>query len=350
MRPMISVIVPIYNGEKTLTRCLDSILSQTYNDFEVVLVNDGSTDGSMNLCEEYAQKDSRIRIFNQTNKGVSAARNLGIRNSEGEFLTFVDCDDWIEPEMLSRMYDIMDSNDVDIVYLNFYYEYGNSNHIGALSPYPLRKKDISSYPLAILLPEASVYYNQIRQDHDILGAAWGKLLKKSILENKIWFNEKLTVAEDCLFYLECFVKSRDVYIDSTPVYHYVVSVDSANHKIRHNVVKENENFYHYYAEFSKNLSAPYAEMFCNLVKYRCYVYLITRYIGHVSNNNSFVNRYRELLRCLQNPIYSYSGDIPPFVNAFKKVEIYSLKHRFCILLLLINKVRTYLKPRLKHVS
>lgn len=347
MRAIISIIVPVYNGEKTLKKCLDSILSQTYPDFEVILVNDGSTDNSLEVCEAYVKKDKRIRLFSQPNKGVSGARNLGIKESKGDYLTFVDCDDWIEPMMLSKMKGLMDLTNVDIVYMNFIYEYGQSQCVGALYPSPLRKKDIPSYPLAILLPEASNYYDNVKQDHDIFGAACGKLIRKSLLENKIWFNEKLTVAEDCLFYLDCFVKSRDIYIDSSPVYHYVISQNSANHKMRNNIVQQGECFYKCYSEFSKKLRDTDVELFNNLVKYRCYNELITRGIDHMSNNNSFRNKYKELSICLQNPIYSYTGKIPEFVNVFKRVEIFSLKHKLCMFLLLLNKIRTLLKPIIK---
>ena len=340
----------MYNGEKTLNRCLDSIQSQTYRDFEVILVNDGSTDNSLEVCEAYVKKDKRFRCLSQSNKGVSAARNLGIIESEGEFLTFVDCDDWIEPVMLSRMKDLINTYNVDIVYQNFYYEYGDLQHIGALYPSPLRKKDISSYPLAILLPEASNYYDNVIHDHDILGAACGKLIRKSLLDDSIWFNENLKVAEDCLFYLECFVRSRDIYIDATPVYHYVIDQNSANHKKRNNIVQQGESFYKCYSDFSKKLDNVNEDLFNNLVKYRCYYDLITRGIDHKSNRNSFRNKYKELSKCLQNPIYTYTGEIPKFVNVFKRIEIYSLKHKLCILLLILNRVRRCLKPRLRHTK
>lgn len=340
----------MYNGEKTLNRCLDSILSQTYRDFEVILVNDGSSDNSLEICEAYVKKDKRFRCFSQSNKGVSAARNFGIKESKGDYLTFVDCDDRIEPVMLSKMKDLMDFNKVDIVYMNLIYEYGKSQYVGALHPSPLRKKDISSYPLAILLPEASSYYDHVIQDHDIIGAACGKLIRKSLLNDSIWFNENLKVAEDCLFYLECFVRSRDIYIDATPVYHYVIDQNSANHKKRNNIVQEGERFFNCYSDFSEKQNDVNEDLFNNLVKYRCYYDLITRGIDHKSNRNSFRNKYKELSRCLQNPIYSYTGEIPKFVNAFKRIEIYSLKHKLYLLLLILNRVRRYLKPRLRHTK
>jgi glycosyltransferase involved in cell wall biosynthesis len=105
--PKISVIVPVYNAEEYLDRCIGSVLAQTFGDFELILVDDGSTDRSPELCEEYAVKDSRIRVIHQRNSGPSAARNTGIRASKGETLTFVDSDDLISPKMLERLYGLM---------------------------------------------------------------------------------------------------------------------------------------------------------------------------------------------------------------------------------------------------
>lgn len=95
---LISVIVPIYNGSRTIKRCVDSILSQSYTDIEVILVNDGSLDGSGNIIDDYAQRDMRVKSIHKANGGLSAARNLGIEKAHGEYLSFVDADDWIEKD------------------------------------------------------------------------------------------------------------------------------------------------------------------------------------------------------------------------------------------------------------
>lgn len=104
--PDISVIVPVYNAEKYLNRCIDSVLSQSYNDFELILVNDGSQDGSLEICQEFAEKDNRIRVFSQANSGASAARNHGIDKANGEWITFVDADDSVDCDYLSEFVDL----------------------------------------------------------------------------------------------------------------------------------------------------------------------------------------------------------------------------------------------------
>ena len=120
MNPSVSIIVPVYNTAKYLCRCLDSILQQSFNDFEVLLVDDGSTDNSGEICDEYAAKDSRIRVFHKENGGVASAREIGIENAVGLYSIHVDSDDWIEKRMLERMYEEAQISHWDVLIADFY--------------------------------------------------------------------------------------------------------------------------------------------------------------------------------------------------------------------------------------
>lgn len=122
--PLISVIVPVFNSEKFLKRCIDSIIYQSFTDIEVILVDDGSTDGSGNMCDEYASLDSRVKVFHKKNGGVSSARNLGIENSTGDYIVFVDSDDWVDTIFLERLYSLV-VDKCDIIISEFVFEYGN---------------------------------------------------------------------------------------------------------------------------------------------------------------------------------------------------------------------------------
>ena len=121
---IISVIVPVYNVEKYLSQCLDSILAQTFKDFECICVNDGSTDGSLDILQEYAKKDDRIKIIIQENKGLSAARNVGIREAIGQYISFVDSDDWVDKNYLQILYRTIENTNSEVVVCNYekYYE------------------------------------------------------------------------------------------------------------------------------------------------------------------------------------------------------------------------------------
>ncbi|MDY3266613.1 MAG: glycosyltransferase family 2 protein [Phocaeicola sp.] len=120
--PLISVIVPVYRAENYISRCIDSLLKQTFHDFEILLIDDGSPDKSGDICDEYAKKDYRINVFHKKNGGVSEARQLGIDNAKGEYSIHVDPDDWVEPNMLELLYNEIKKNNADIVISDFFIE------------------------------------------------------------------------------------------------------------------------------------------------------------------------------------------------------------------------------------
>jgi len=122
---MISVIVPVYNVEPYVRKCLDSVINQTYRDLEILVIDDGSTDGSGKICDEYAGKDERIKIFHTENRGLSAARNLGLDEAQGEWIGFVDSDDWIEPDMYEVLLKRAEESEADVVECGVYKEYSD---------------------------------------------------------------------------------------------------------------------------------------------------------------------------------------------------------------------------------
>ncbi len=122
--PKLSIIIPIYNVEKYLPTCIESFLSQTYTDFELLLIDDGSPDSCGQICDEYAAKDSRIRVFHKENEGVSRARNLGLDNARGEIISFVDADDWVTPSYCDTIVSNMENKDFLLFSETWYYEDG----------------------------------------------------------------------------------------------------------------------------------------------------------------------------------------------------------------------------------
>jgi len=123
----ISVVIPVYNVEKYLRQCLDSVISQTFTDFECICVNDGSTDNSLSILQEYANKDKRFKVFSKENKGISDTRNAGIRLSVGEYITFIDSDDWVENNFLERLYSVAVAEKADIVSCNWKFYFNNES-------------------------------------------------------------------------------------------------------------------------------------------------------------------------------------------------------------------------------
>lgn len=140
--PKVSVIVPVYKAEKYLNRCVDSLLAQTFKDFEVLLIDDGSPDKSGEMCDEYARKDSRVRVFHKENGGVSSARQMGIDNARGEYTIHADPDDWVEPDMLEELYKKAKETGADMVICDYYVNIGNKQKYIKQQPSSLLHEDV----------------------------------------------------------------------------------------------------------------------------------------------------------------------------------------------------------------
>lgn len=181
---MISVIVPIYKAEKYIHRCIDSILAQSHTDFELLLIDDGSPDNCGAICDEYVVKDSRVRVFHKENGGVSSARNLGLDNAKGEWITFVDSDDWVEAEFLERLISAPES---DLVVGGCYRTSGKNE--------PLSD---AHYHKTVVAGFLGQYLDKL-----LLRTPWGKLFRRRIIEdNHIRFNKDIRFGEDTLVVFE----------------------------------------------------------------------------------------------------------------------------------------------------
>lgn len=173
---MISVIIPIYNVFPYLPQCIDSVLSQTYEDLEVILVDDGSVDGCSDLCDEYVQKDRRINVMHKENGGLSDARNVGLSVAKGEWVYFVDSDDWLDTNAIEKMYDYAITNHCDVVQGNMYYVYKD---------YMLYRKATKKERKKNLLKRDEAMRELIINDR-VKNFAWGKLYKKEMMQDLLF--------------------------------------------------------------------------------------------------------------------------------------------------------------------
>ena len=199
-QPTISVIVPIYKVERFLPKCLDSILAQTYKNLEIILVDDGSPDRCGEICEEYAKKDSRVRVVHQTNQGLPSARNSGLKIAQGQYIGFVDSDDYIDPDMYEYLYHLITKDNAAIAMCNF------CEDEGARSANPI-KKCYEVKPFQQLFELADWMY------------VWNKLYTRASIGNLL-FNPALIFGEDLGFMFEMAKKNLPVALGNEAKYHY----------------------------------------------------------------------------------------------------------------------------------
>lgn len=215
MNPKISVIVPVYNVEKYLCSCIDSILAQTFTDFELLLIDDGSRDKSGEICDEYANKDCRVKVFHKENGGVSSARNLGIDESKGEYLFFVDSDDIISSFYIEMFVNYIKKNDSVCVVCKY------TNRLSLLKNQidSIKTKEMTS---SEFLDE--IWISEGKLD----GYLWNKMFKRKILiDLNIRFDEKVSIWEDMLFVVEYFVNISTVVFVDAVLYYYRDTMNSA---------------------------------------------------------------------------------------------------------------------------
>lgn len=219
----ISIIVPLYNMEKYASRCIDSILKQYYKNFELLLINDGSTDGTADICNQYAKKDDRIIVFHKENGGVSSARNLGLSEAKGEWITFVDADDWIEPGFLSVVE--LPINSQSELILSTWRTIWNGSILNEIH----EKKENELYSG---WSEISKEWNTIA-DKDICRCPWGKFYRHSIIKNhNITFNQLLHYGEDTVFNYQYLTRINSFSICVSPDNHYIFHQNSEQRAVK----------------------------------------------------------------------------------------------------------------------
>ncbi|EKN69392.1 glycosyl transferase family protein [Neobacillus bataviensis LMG 21833] len=210
MKPKISIIVPVYKVEPFIHKCVDSILAQTFTEFELILVNDGSPDNCGTICDEYTKKDRRVKVIHKDNGGQASARNRGLEIAGGEYIGFVDSDDWIEPDMYELLYNMCIQNNCDIA--NCTYKIHAKHNVIIKASYPLMIHDRNQAMKAMLEDEL---YNEV---------VWSKLFKRNLLEN-IRFPEGI-MYEDTAFTYKVIHRSNKVCCLGEPKYHYIIRENS----------------------------------------------------------------------------------------------------------------------------
>lgn len=280
--PTISIIVPIYNTEKYLQRCLDSIVAQTYKYFECILVDDGSTDGSSKICDEYAAKDERFKVIHKKNGGVATARQAGTDAAKGDYIIHADPDDWTEPDMLEQMYAKAKKTDADVTICDFY----NTN---------LKGEDT----LLIQKP-TSLDPHSVMQDivllHRLHGSLCNKLAKRACYINMgLHFTPGINYCEDVLIWVQ-LLQHPDVkvaYLNKAFYHYFQGNSDSITHSRMPEVIETMKRYYSKLESVLPNNDKYIAEN--ELVKFYFWLWRI-----HYYNTRDFQNKKipNSVIRCL----------------------------------------------------
>lgn len=238
--PKLSVIIPVYNVEKFLRESLNSVLSQTFSDIEIICVNDGSTDESASILEEYQKRDSRIVIINKENEGPLCARKAGLKVAKGEYIGFVDSDDWIEPNMYEELYSKAKKYDVDLVTCGYKLE-------GAYTTLHFDNIESGYYSeSSIQYLRDNTIYNFEKKETGLRGSLWSKLFRKDILEIvQSDIPDIIKLGTDKLTIIHYILHCSSVYVIDKPLYHWRINNASITHRKSNNYLHQVSYIYEY---------------------------------------------------------------------------------------------------------
>lgn len=336
MSVSISIIIPVYNVEKYLCECIDSVLNQTFKDFELILVDDGSTDKSGIICDEYKLKDNRIKVIHQKNSGVSVARNTGISNAKNEYITFIDSDDYIDQTMYEKMSLILEKYKCDVVLCDCNKEFGNHSE---LYTHNIRG---GYYNYKQLLVE---YYPQLLITKNIEYPATISncvmLFKKSILNNEINYEAEIRYSEDWLFGCILMLKCKSFYyMKGEGLYHYRLNENSATHK---NVIDKWNDYCKLYNKMEDEFLNYPAYDFGRQLDL-VLLFLVYNSIGNINSNKELTfSKKRSLILDILN-----SGKV---INMFKNIKIRNLNiSKKLKLITVIYKYKLGLTPLIYYLS
>lgn len=313
--PGISIIVPVYNTEQYISRCIESILNQTFKDFELILIDDGSRDRSGEICDEYAKKDNRIRVFHNNNQGVSATRNYGINISKGKYLMFCDSDDWVADNWCEELYNTILEYPNSWITCNLFFVDCKSN----------QKKTIKNSLLnGINKLEKDDFYIAFKAG--ISAYSCNKIFDRNIVNKyKIKFNEKRSLGEDVEFGIEYLKVCDNIIILNKYLYYYLKNHQGALS------TRKYENYFdyliHFYKLRRKYIKECYLEEFCNNYFYQFSHALSDRI--NLNNNESLIRKLKynhkaintsEFIECLNNK--SCSNEDEKYTKLLKTKNYY----------------------------
>lgn len=254
--PMISVIIPVYNAEKTIARCIDSVLEQTYQDFEILLIDDGSTDGGSEICITYAEKESRIRYIKKDNGGVSTARNRGVDEAQGKYITFIDSDDWFESATLERLVTTAEKHDADLVIPRTRMYFCKPD--GSFDKYVYNDDD---FDMLVIGSDIAGNFEKLRESWALYSTCGRLYRREFLITSELRFNVHIKVLEDLCFNLSCLQEVKTLVHISDVLYNfYVLSIEGYAYKRSYqNYIISNEQVYLAIKSFNEKFGLKFTQ-------------------------------------------------------------------------------------------
>lgn len=341
MHPKISVIIPVYNVEKYIDCCLESITHQTLNEIEIILVDDGSTDTSSRKCEEWKKKDSRIKVIHKANEGLGLTRNAGLREATGEYVAFCDSDDYVNNEMYEKMYFFSKTNNLDVCYCNYVLD--NNGVINKKSGSPLEqhlyigKKEVDEFLLDMIGP-----LPDYPSDVKYMVSSCMALYRRGLIQkhNVRFMCERVVLSEDTLFNFDFLVHANNVGYLPEQFYYYRYNPQSLSRTYNH---KKADTFIKFLQEIKKRLDTYYHYNKYRIHYQRMVFYVFRILIKYESIMNINNQRIKFVKMRASDPLLEEVYREYPYYKfpLLKRIFFFCMKKKFVRMLILMSVLENY---------
>lgn len=322
MNPILSIIVPVYNVENYLRQCIESILKQTFTDFELILVNDGSPDSSPVICDEYAKKDSRIKVLHKENGGLISARKAGLEVANGQYIGFVDSDDWIEPNMYEEFYTAM-ATGVDIAICGFYINFQDVEKTLSYDTGGFYNKKSLIHDIYPTMLYKGGYY-----EFGIMPSVWSKVFKRKLLLSHLpSIDNRINIGEDAACTFPCLLNAESIYIlKDSHLYHYRQNNLSMTKSYRKNYFETNIILFEL---LKKSFSSHDYQSLQSQLQYYIVYLTLSAVVNEMSNSNK--KSMKEKIQYIRKNV-----SVPIIKTAFKAINEKEFPSKYRIYVKLIN--------------
>lgn len=341
--PLVSVVVPVYNAARTLKKCVNSLTSQIFDDVEILLINNGSTDNSLDVCKEIAGKDSRIKVIDTSEKGVSAARNRGIELATGEYIAFVDADDWIDPDVCKLFADLNAKHNYDLFcYSAQYHKKGKTTttHLFGKDIELLSQNQKEELQRKVFAPQAPIF--SYKMNTRFAGSACGKFYKREILQkNNLRFATETVISEDVLFNTLSLDYFHRIGYTKQCFYHYEQSDGSAQNRYRPN----SDKYFVFIIEkiqewLRKTKKSQHFVDAANCLFVHYLFGVLKEDLFHKNNKVVYTEKLKKLRKILSDDIWNNIIETVKmnYFSTPEKMLIWLLKHKWCSIVSLLMRI------------
>lgn len=322
-----SIIVPVYNVEKYLRECIESLVNQTFKNIEIILIDDGSPDNSPKICDEYAEKDNRIKVIHKENGGVVSARAAGVEISTGEYFIFVDADDWVSLDLCEKVSTIIESNLPDIVCFGYF-----NATVDEVSkrPFNYRKGLYNRFDI-----ENEIFPNLIHTKNatNFMLSLWGKAIKRDIYISNQLKDKKVIIAEDAACIIPCIYHSKLMFIMHECFYFYrIIPTSAINNKKVINYEGPKNIYEHIDGHININ-DFDFREQLYRKVVHELFFVVVSQF----NCKKSYWEIRKSIKNILKEPIYINCIKNAKFSRFAGKMVIYALRYEWFLLIFLYNK-------------